>query len=137
MAGSWFPSLTRASFSREHSRSIVLAGLLLSAGVVHGADGPSLAVKVDQVGYSLDGSKVALVSLPSAPNNPPYATFQVLRSSDNAVVLHGKLTPPAADANSGDRVQAADFSSLRKPGTYYVAIPGVGRSWNCHRQRRF
>ena len=26
-------------------------------------------------------------------------------------------------------MQAADFSSFRKPGTYYLEIPGVGRSW--------
>jgi endoglucanase len=131
MAASWFPSLTSALFSRELSLSIVLAGLLLfPAAVARGADNPTLTIKVDQVGYPLDGPKVALVTLQSGPASPPYTTFQVLRSSDNLVVFQGKLAPSEADANSGDQVQAADFSSFRKAGTYYVAIPGAGRSWN-------
>jgi endoglucanase len=131
MAASWFPSLTSAPFSRELSLSIVVAGLLFfPAALAHAADSPSLAIKVDQVGYPLDGPKVTLVTMPSGPASPPYATFQVLRSSDNLVVFQGKFAPPDADANSGDQVQAADFSSFHKAGTYYVAIPGAGRSWN-------
>jgi endoglucanase len=110
---------------------MVLAGLLLfPATLVHGADGPSLAIKVDQVGYPLDGPKVALVALQSEPPNSHYASFQVLSSVDNSVVFQGKLAPPEADANSGDQVQTADFSNFRKAGTYYIEIPGVGRSWN-------
>jgi endoglucanase len=27
-------------------------------------------------------------------------------------------------------VQAADFSQLRRAGSYYVEVPGVGKSWN-------
>ena len=38
--------------------------------------------------------------------------MSVRRSSDNAVVFKGKLTPAQADANSGDQVQAADFSAF-------------------------
>jgi endoglucanase len=131
MAGFRFPSLTRVPFRREASFSIVLAGVLIPA-LAHAADNPTLALKVDQVGYPLDGPKIALVTLPSLPSvstNPPYAAFQVRRSSDNAVAFRGKLAPPEVDANSGDQVQAADFSSFRKAGTYYVEIPGVGRSW--------
>jgi hypothetical protein len=33
-----------------------------------------------------------------------------------------------ADADSGDRVQAADFSALGRPGRCTVAVPGVGPS---------
>ncbi len=82
-----------------------------------------LAIKVDQVGYPLNGPKAALVSTPAT-------TFQVRRSSDNKVVFRGKLEPGEADPNSGDQVQAADFSKFHSPGSYYIAVPGVGRSWN-------
>jgi endoglucanase len=78
---------------------------------------------VDQVGYLLNGPKVAIVSAPGT-------TFEVLRSSDNSSVFKGKLTQPQADENSGDQVQAADFSTLRQPGRYYISVPGVGRSWD-------
>ena len=87
------------------------------------AETAQLAIKVDQVGYPLDGPKVALVSTSAA-------TFEVRRSSDTKVVFQGKLGPAEADPNTGDRVQAADFSALKQVGRYYIEIPGVGRSWD-------
>jgi endoglucanase len=56
--------------------------------------------------------------------------FRVRRSVDNKVVLKGKLGKAAPDANTGDVIQAADFSQLSQPGTYYIEVPGVGRSWD-------
>jgi endoglucanase len=44
-------------------------------------------------------------------------------------VFEGKLGAAARDGNSGNQVQAADFSSFRQAGTYYIDVPGVGRSW--------
>ena len=88
-----------------------------------GADNPTTAIKVDQVGYPIDGPKFALVSAPAE-------TFSVKRSSDNRVVFQSKLGPGANDADSGDKIEAADFSALQEPGRYYIDVPGVGRSWN-------
>src|ERR1019366_6938527 len=34
-----------------------------------------------------------------------------------------------ADPDSGDSVQAGDFSAFRTAGKYYLEVPGVGRSW--------
>ena len=87
------------------------------------AETAQLAIKVDQVGYPVDGPKVALVTAPAT-------VFEVRRSSNNKVVFHGKLGPAEADIYTGDRVQAADFTKMRKTGRYYLAVPGVGRSWN-------
>jgi endoglucanase len=80
-------------------------------------------IKLDQEGYPTNAPKVALVSVPSR-------TFQVKRSSDNVEVFKGTLSAGATDPNSGDVVQAADFSGLRTAGTYYVEVPGAGRSWD-------
>jgi endoglucanase len=105
-------------------KSVLLASFLFCPAVfAQGAETAQLAIKVDQVGYPLHGPKVALVSVPAA-------TFEIRRSSDSVSVFKGKLTPVVADANSGDRVQAADFSVLRQVGRYYMEIPGVGRSWD-------
>jgi endoglucanase len=124
MASSLLLAFIHARSSREIPALVFLAGLFLfPAALLHAADSASLAIKVDQVGYPLDGPKVALVSATAQ-------TFEVRRSADNAVVFHGKLAPAQADANTGDQVQAADFSRFRKPGTYYIEVPGVGRSWN-------
>jgi endoglucanase len=56
-------------------------------------------------------------------------TFEVKRASDNVTVFKGKLGPAIADADTGDAVQTADFTKLRREGTYYLDVPGVGRSW--------
>jgi endoglucanase len=82
-----------------------------------------LAIKVDQVGYPVNGPKVALVSSPAT-------IFEIRRSSDGGVVFRGNLAPPQSDPDSGDQVQAADFSGLRRAGIFYLAVPGVGRSWD-------
>jgi endoglucanase len=89
---------------------------------VHAGESASVNIGVDQVGYLASAPKIAIV-------NAPATNFKVKRSSDNKTVLRGKLSAPAKDANSGDQVEAADFSSLRKAGTYYLDVPGVGRSW--------
>ena len=103
--------------------AVLAALLILPLALAHAAESPTTAIKVDQVGYPVDGPKVALVSVAAS-------SFQLKRSSDGRVVFHGTLESPQADANTGDQVQAADFSSFHKAGTYYVDIPGVGRSWN-------
>jgi endoglucanase len=88
-----------------------------------GQKNPSLNIKLDQVGYPTDAPKVALVSVPAR-------IFQVKRSGDNVEVFKGTLSAGVTDPNSGDVVQAADFSGLRTAGTYYVEVPGTGRSWD-------
>ena len=95
--------------------------IFLSVALAIGGETPSLNIKVDQVGYPIGARKIAVVSAPAQ-------TFVVKRASDNATVFQGKLSASAPDANSGDTVEAADFSSLQQPGTYYLEVPGVGRS---------
>lgn len=100
--------------------------LLAQARKTGGSDAAGTALKVDQVGYPLDGPKIAFAEVAGAPAEG----FEIRRTSDGAVAFHGKLTAAELDSNSGDRVQAADFSKLRKPGSYYLVVPGLGRSWN-------
>ena len=124
MTRSLFLSPLSSRSARELVFVVALSALFIGALIpAHGQSAPTVAIKVDQVGYPLDGPKVAFVSTPAKD-------FALKRSSDNSVVFRGSLAHPDADANSGDNVQAADFSSFNKPGTYYLDIPGVGRSWN-------
>lgn len=82
----------------------------------------TLDIKVDQAGYLPKAPKIAMVTAQGE-------RFAVKRASDNKTVFDGKLSAAAPDADSGDSVQTADFSTLRKEGTYYLDVPGVGRSW--------
>ena len=124
MASSYFLSSLSARSFRE-SLLLALPALLFLFPMVRSlrAQTPTPAIKVDQVGYPLDGPKIAIVSTSAH-------SFQLKQSSDQRVVFQGNLSVPQADAATGDQVQAADFSSFRKPGTYYIEVAGVGRSWN-------
>ena len=109
---------------RDLLPSVLLAGFLLCpAALVYGSESAQLAIKVDQVGYPLNGPKVALISSPAT-------TFEIRRSNDGGVVFQGKLGSAVAGPNTGDQVQAADFSGLRRTGSFYLVVPGAGRSWN-------
>jgi endoglucanase len=129
MANSLFLPFVRSWSGWEMLLPVLFTGFLLCpVAQVHGtdstvADSARLAIKVDQVGYPLNGPKVALVSSPAT-------AFEIRRSSDGQVVFHGKLAPPQTDPNTGDQVQAADFSGLRQTGSFYMMVPGVGRSWD-------
>jgi endoglucanase len=95
--------------------------LLTATGAI-AADTPSNAIKVDQVGYPDDAVKIAVVSAPGT-------NFSVKSDADNKVVYVGLLGQAVRDADTGDTVSPADFTSLRQAGTYYLDVPGVGRSW--------
>lgn len=80
-------------------------GCLLMAAPALAAD-PTIRIKLDQAGYLPALPKVALVS-----GNTRASDFTVRRAQDGSVVFRGKLGAPVDDADSGDRLQAADFSS--------------------------
>ena len=104
------------------SLACFLLPLVLLPALAWGQENGSTSIKLDQVGYPSKAAKVALVSVSAK-------TFKVKRAGDNATVLEGELSAASADPNSGDTVQAANFSKLQKPGKYYLEVPGVGRSW--------
>ncbi len=101
---------------------LAVLGVLIAPAPV--SEPPSVAIKVDQVGYLTDGSKVAFVA-----SSSPASAFAVRRAADGKVVFSGVPAAPVDDADSGDRVQALDFSAVRTPGSYYLEVPGVGGSW--------
>ncbi len=89
------------------------------------ASGPTTDIKVDQVGYLPGAPKVAIVVAQS-----PATEFTVRQANDGSIAFKGTLQTPFADSDSGDRVQAADFTKLDVRGKYYLEVPGVGRSWD-------
>ena len=93
-----------------------------SVAIARVGESGGTSIKLDQVGYPLDGPKIAMVSASAQ-------TFEVKRVGDNLTAFQGKLSASTMDASSGDQVEAADFSRLRQPGTYYLDVPGVGHSW--------
>jgi endoglucanase len=86
---------------------------------------PTLEIKVDQAGYLPEGPKVAFVV-----SKTQATTFTLRRVGDGGVAFQGKVGAAVLDPDSGDLVQAADFTAFTQSGTYSLDVPGVGRSWD-------
>ncbi len=85
---------------------------------------PSLDIKIDQVGYPTALPKNAFITSEKAQGG-----FKVLKALDQTLALEGTLGDPVTDADSGDVLRLADFSALKKPGSYFLRVEGVGNSY--------
>ena len=103
-------------------RQLIILCVLFPA--VAFAGGPTADIRLNQAGYLPGMPKLAVVVTKVSATD-----FSVCKVSDGSVVFQGKLTARAEDADSGDGVQAADFTSVATNGKYYIDVPGVGRSW--------
>jgi endoglucanase len=77
-------------------------------------------VKTCQVGYLPGETKFAMLT------SPPTGPVLIRRAEDGAEICRVAAAAAVADADSGDRICAVDFSALREPGNYFLEAPGVG-----------
>ncbi|WP_116303504.1 glycoside hydrolase family 9 protein [Alkalilimnicola ehrlichii] len=125
------------TFNRgKHPRRIwawaILAGATLLAGCTAGSlnstddahSSHGQHVKVNQVGYLPNAPKMGVVVV-----SEPATDFEVLSQEGGEVVYNGTLSAPMDDVSSGDTVQQADFSQLRRTGTFVLQVDGVGQSY--------
>ena len=102
----------------------------------------SPALKVNQVGYLPDARKFAYLGLWAGSLGPvefEAKEFRVVDAETGESVFNGpvrlrkKATTRDEDAYklnlAGENVYDVDFSKLTKPGKYFVAVPGIGRSY--------
>ncbi|HJT18626.1 MAG TPA: glycoside hydrolase family 9 protein [Thermoanaerobaculia bacterium] len=85
----------------------------------------ALVLAVNQAGYPAAAPKLAMVTGEPSPTGEGAAQrrvrgFSVLR--EGQIVFQAPLSAPQFDPNSGDRVQIADFSSIREPGHYQLRV---------------
>jgi endoglucanase len=85
---------------------------------------PGPRVKINQVGYLIDGPKQATL----VTNATDPVGWQ-LKDSSGAVVDSGTSTPRGTDAASGQSVQDIDFSPYRTVGTGYTLIADGATSY--------
>jgi endoglucanase len=112
-----------AAFLLSSVSLLGLAGAAVSAAAVDGAK-PTFAIKVSQAGYRAKAAKRAFVVAPG-----DVSAFSVRAVEGGTSVFEGRLSAPVADADSGDAVRTADFSSVVAPGRYVLDVPEVGRSF--------
>src|SRR5262245_13452933 len=99
--------------------------LVIIICVVGVAAAPTTDIKLDQVGYLPQSRKLALVVA-----NQTASEFLLRKLDDKSIVFRSRLSAPIADADSGDRIQLADFSQFKTEGRFYLEVPGVGTSWS-------
>ena len=109
----------------------VLIALALWGARVRPAAATDADVRVNSVGYVIGQAKrVSVVAPPSTPSSTPApapSSFVVRRVADDTAAFMGALGTALTDS-SGDRVALGDFTALDDAGSFYVDVPGVGRS---------
>jgi endoglucanase len=109
-------SPARARSSPPAPRHLAIAIALL-AGVAPAFGAPG-AIGVNQLGFLPGAQKLAAVQAAGADR------FQV-RDAAGKTVLEGRLGAAATWDASGESVRLADFSALRTPGIYRIAVAGL------------
>ena len=114
------------SYKMKRIARLVLAGTALAAScltaapVTFAADAaataPESGLHVDQVGYLTGHEKKAAVK------DSGETAFSIVDAATGATVYEGKLSAAKLDALSGERLRQADFSALRKVGTYRLKV---------------
>lgn len=78
-------------------------------------------IRLNTLGYLPSMPKVATVAAAGR-------SFAVVRLSDGAEVHRGVVSGPTLNADTEEQLWTADFSVVQAPGTYRLAIEGVGES---------
>ena len=99
--------------------SLAVFGLSLSPAC---AQEHSDAIRLNQVGFYPAAPKIAIIAADAGD------AFEVKEVKSGKMVLKGKLGSARTSQHSGRHTRLADFSTLNKPGSYIIEIPGLGKS---------
>ena len=105
-------------------KSLLLALTLFDAPLPSMADPDPSPVRVNQVGYLKDTSKIGVIV--SSSTSP--ISWSVQDATTGVAIASGTTTVYGDDPASGDNVHQADFSSLTDIGSYRLVVNGVGES---------
>lgn len=110
----------------------------------------SRAIHVNQVGYLPEAKKYAYIGAYLQDRGPleldQETTFSIIDAEKGQAVYSGKVTLRASNPRfsvkpgtsespdtrplvSGENIYEIDFSPVSVPGTYFITVSGVGRSW--------
>ena len=78
-------------------------------------------IRYSTIGYLPDRAKLATVLGGGS-------TFSLRRAADASEVLVQQLGAAQTDATTSESFRIADFSAVTQEGSYYLEVPGVGRS---------
>ena len=101
---------------------LTAAALIGPAAVAAQRVATSDRIHLNQIGFYPMGPKMAIVADSDA------TSFVVLVASNGDTAFRGMLSASRRWSPSNEVVRQADFTGLRRPGRYLLAVPGVGQS---------
>ncbi len=81
-------------------------------------------IQLVQTGFYPKAPKIAVITVQT-----PAHDFYILDAATKDTVFKGKLGKEKQSLYSSTKTRLADFSALKKKGTYVVQVPGVGASY--------
>ena len=86
-------------------------------------------IKVNQVGYSVNGAKTARISYFAKFGSLDGKQYEIVEKETGKTVLTGTLSPAELNEHlSGESVHIIQFDELKTPGTYCIRVPETGFS---------
>ena len=102
---------------------IIIALVLINHGAIL-SQTVTDKIKLNQVGFYPESPKAAVVT-----GNIPQGNFYITSTNLRDTFFTGKLSEERQSAYSSTKTRIADFSSLRKTGSFVVLINGTGNSF--------
>lgn len=99
--------------------AVLLVPVFLFSGLVRAQE----VVVLNQLGFYVQASKLAVVILPAAADS-----FYIVSHPAGDTAFSGRLGQPVRSANSSLSTRLADFSGLNKEGSYILVVPGLTHS---------
>ncbi len=102
---------------------ILFIGLLVATLTVT-AQQVTERIKLNQSGFYPAGTKIAVIT-----GGTNAASFYITSTNLSDTLFKGKLSEEKASKNSTTVTKIADFSTLKKTGSYVVLVPDIGHSY--------
>src|SRR5687767_11003941 len=103
---------------------VILIGWMLLCGTCFSQVSVTARIHLNQVGFYTDAPKKAVLT-----GNATTPVFYVTTTNLRDTVYTGQLGVAKQSSNSNTITRIADFSGLKKAGSYCIVIPGVGHSY--------
>ncbi len=100
-------------------KRFLLTACIVLAGFISFAQ--TYPIHLNSIGFLPEHQKTAVIPHPSE-------TFKVINAKTGKEVFSGETSGPKFQKDVDQNVWTADFSAVKKPGTYYLEVPGVGKS---------
>ena len=100
-------------------KRFLLTACIVLAGFISFAQ--TYPIHLNSIGFLPEHQKTAVIPHPSE-------TFKVINAKTGKEVFSGETSGPKFQKDVDQNVWTADFSAVKKPGTYYLEVPDVGKS---------